>query len=267
MLLSARSSGDGPTVIEATTAAVAESSVVVSDIDVDVSRLFDAGADETEMSADGLIDGSGLQRELVANTTPPGEASDPAPDRPAIYAPIDPSSPTNPPSTNPPSTKNDNKTSGDAAAPIQATPKAPTTDAPPTTAAPTTAAPTTAAPTTAAPTTATPATKPPATNPPATDPPATEASGSGEPTADQWANLRQCESGGSYTIVSGNGLYYGAYQFGKGTWDTIARQAGRADLVGVLPSDASSADQDAMALALWRRSGAQPWPHCGKYLS
>lgn len=84
-------------------------------------------------------------------------------------------------------------------------------------------------------------------------------------TAEQWASLRQCESNGDYTIVSSSGLYRGAYQFNRSTWDSVA---GRHDpsLVGVDPAQADPADQDAMAFALYGERGAQPWPTCGRYL-
>lgn len=88
----------------------------------------------------------------------------------------------------------------------------------------------------------------------------------GGPAAAQWQALRHCESGGNYQAVSSNGLYHGAYQFYQGTWDNIARSSGRTDLVGVAPSDASPADQDALALALYQSRGHRPWPHCGSHL-
>jgi hypothetical protein len=72
------------------------------------------------------------------------------------------------------------------------------------------------------------------------------------------ACVRQKESGGRYNINTGNG-YYGAYQFLPSTWNATAQRAGRADLVGVLPSNASPADQDAMAAALYASNGRQPW--------
>lgn len=147
------------------------------------------------------------------------------------------------------------------------TTQAPTTAARPTTAVPVTASPTTTATpaTTAVSTTQAPATTTPTTAAPTTQAPATTAA-PGSPTADQWAALRNCESGGNYSIVSSNGLYHGAYQFGIATWDGLASAIGRNDLVGVAPSAASAGDQDAMALALWHQRGAGPWPHCGKYL-
>lgn len=86
------------------------------------------------------------------------------------------------------------------------------------------------------------------------------------PTAADWAALRQCESGGNYAIVSSNGLYHGAYQFLPSTWDSIANRNGRQDLVGVFPSLAQPADQDAMAQALYALQGASPWPVCGQHL-
>jgi hypothetical protein len=91
-----------------------------------------------------------------------------------------------------------------------------------------------------------------------TDPPA------GGPTAQQWAQLRQCESGGVYTMNTGNG-YYGAYQFSIPTWDGMA-SIHSPGLVGVLPSDASPGDQDHLALQLYLAYGWTQWPVCGQYL-
>ena len=85
------------------------------------------------------------------------------------------------------------------------------------------------------------------------------------PSADQWAALRQCESGGDYAITNPSGKYRGAYQFDRRTWNSVAeRHAPR--LVGVDPAAASPGDQDAMALALYGERGARPWPHCGRHL-
>ena len=53
-----------------------------------------------------------------------------------------------------------------------------------------------------------------------------------------------------------SGPYYGAYQFLASTWNITARHAGRLDLVGVIPSNASPADQDAMAWSLYQWQGA-----------
>lgn len=58
--------------------------------------------------------------------------------------------------------------------------------------------------------------------------------------------LRMCESGGNYQTNTGNG-FYGAYQFMQSTWNRIAQRV-RPDLVGILPSQASPADQDYMII-------------------
>ena len=113
--------------------------------------------------------------------------------------------------------------------------------------------------TTAAPTTTAP--PPPPTTVAAAPTPAPP----GGPTAEQWAALRQCESGGNYSIVSANGRYRGAYQFSQATWDSVAAAA-HPHLVGVDPAAASPGDQDAMALALYSMRGPSPWPHCGVHL-
>lgn len=73
-----------------------------------------------------------------------------------------------------------------------------------------------------------------------------------------WAALARCESGGSPTIVSSNGLYHGLYQFSVGTWRSVGGAG--------LPSDAPAAEQTARAKMLYNRSGAGPWPHCGRLL-
>lgn len=75
--------------------------------------------------------------------------------------------------------------------------------------------------------------------------------------ADALAKLRACESGGNYANKN-NPLYRGAYQFSYSTW---ANNYGIYD-----PADASPAQQDAAARALYERRGWQPWPHCGASL-
>lgn len=71
-----------------------------------------------------------------------------------------------------------------------------------------------------------------------------------DPTADTWARLRACESGGNYSIASGNG-YYGAYQFDLGTWASVGGTG--------QPNQATPAEQDYRALYLYRMRGWQPW--------
>lgn len=73
------------------------------------------------------------------------------------------------------------------------------------------------------------------------------------------ACVRHRESRGNYTVVNPAGPWYGAYQFAQSTWNATAAHAGRYDLVGVVPSVASPADQDAMAWALYRWQGSRPW--------
>ncbi len=85
------------------------------------------------------------------------------------------------------------------------------------------------------------------------------------PSASQWAAMRECESGGDYTITSRSGKYRGAYQFDRSTWNSVA-ESHAPMLVGVDPAQASPADQDALALALYTERGARPWPHCGRHL-
>lgn len=85
------------------------------------------------------------------------------------------------------------------------------------------------------------------------------------PSADQWAALRDCESGGDYSIASSSGRYRGAYQFAVTTWDSVAGR-NNPSLVGVDPAVAAPADQDAMARALYIEAGHGPWPVCGRHL-
>jgi cytoskeletal protein RodZ len=93
--------------------------------------------------------------------------------------------------------------------------------------------------------------------PPAVAPPA--GSGATAAEASFLACVRQRESGGNYSVVSSNGMWFGAYQMTRSTWDSAARQAGRSDLVGVPPNQASPADQDYLALVLYRWLGKSPW--------
>jgi peptidoglycan hydrolase CwlO-like protein len=70
---------------------------------------------------------------------------------------------------------------------------------------------------------------------------------------------RARESRGNYGVVSASGKYYGAYQFAPTTWNVTASHAGRVDLVGVLPNQASVFDQDELAWTLYQWQGKAPW--------
>lgn len=97
--------------------------------------------------------------------------------------------------------------------------------------------------------------------PTATAPPA---AASGSPTADpQLPPFLQCvlqaESGGNYQAVSPDGQYMGGFQFSQPTWNEAAQLAGLPQLVGVPPNQASPAQQDDCAIALYNADGEQPW--------
>jgi resuscitation-promoting factor RpfA len=77
-----------------------------------------------------------------------------------------------------------------------------------------------------------------------------------DPSAGDWARLRACESGGNYHRHGGR--YTGAYQFDARTWHSLG---GRGEAY-----QASPAEQDRRALALWRRRGWQPWNACAHKL-
>ena len=70
---------------------------------------------------------------------------------------------------------------------------------------------------------------------------------------------RGIESKGNYQAYNPSGPYYGAYQFTQSTWDSTANHAGRGDLIGVDPRNASEYDQDDMAWTLYQWKGKGPW--------
>jgi hypothetical protein len=67
------------------------------------------------------------------------------------------------------------------------------------------------------------------------------------------------ESRFNYQAEDQSHRFYGAYQFEQKTWDGLAEQMGWHELVGVRPDRAAPADQNDMALALYRREDAAPW--------
>jgi hypothetical protein len=66
--------------------------------------------------------------------------------------------------------------------------------------------------------------------------------------------IAECESGGNPRAVSPGGQYRGKYQFSVDTWRNLG---GEGD-----PAAAPEAEQDRIALKLYRRAGAAPWPNC-----
>ncbi|HEY3463884.1 MAG TPA: transglycosylase family protein [Amycolatopsis sp.] len=77
--------------------------------------------------------------------------------------------------------------------------------------------------------------------------------------ASAWDRIAQCESGGNWSINSGNG-YYGGLQFDKRTWDAYG-----GDAYAAYPNQASKAQQIAIAEKVRdARGGYSAWPVCGK---
>ena len=70
---------------------------------------------------------------------------------------------------------------------------------------------------------------------------------------------RGIESHGNYQAYNASGPYYGAYQSDQSTWNGTANHAGRGELVGVDPRNASEYDQDDMAWTLYQWRGKGPW--------
>ncbi|MGW5196749.1 transglycosylase family protein [Streptomyces spiralis] len=80
-------------------------------------------------------------------------------------------------------------------------------------------------------------------------------------TASEWDAVAQCESGGNWSINTGNG-FYGGLQFTNSTWAAYGgtAYASRADL-------ATKAQQIAVAEKVLAGQGKGAWPVCGKGLS
>jgi resuscitation-promoting factor RpfB len=75
-----------------------------------------------------------------------------------------------------------------------------------------------------------------------------------------WDAVANCESGGDWSINTGNG-FYGGLQFDYGTWlsNGGGQYADRAD-------HATRAQQIAVATTVYNARGSSPWPVCGQYL-
>jgi len=76
-----------------------------------------------------------------------------------------------------------------------------------------------------------------------------------------WSGVAKCESGGNWSINTGNG-FYGGLQFTSSTWLAYGggAYAPRAD-------QASAAEQIAVAEKVLGGQGIGAWPVCGKHLS
>lgn len=70
-----------------------------------------------------------------------------------------------------------------------------------------------------------------------------------------WDAIAQCESGGNWSINTGNG-YYGGLQFSLGTWKSNGG-------VG-MPNQASKWEQIRVAENVLRTQGIGAWPTCGR---
>lgn len=72
-----------------------------------------------------------------------------------------------------------------------------------------------------------------------------------------WDQLARCESGGNWSINTGNG-YYGGLQFSLGTWRAVGGSG--------YPNDASRDEQIARAEMVLARQGWGAWPACSSKL-
>jgi hypothetical protein len=72
-----------------------------------------------------------------------------------------------------------------------------------------------------------------------------------------WERLAQCESGGNWSINTGNG-YYGGLQFSLSSWRWVGGSG--------YPHHASRAEQIHRAEILLSRQGWNAWPSCSRQL-
>jgi LysM repeat protein len=85
--------------------------------------------------------------------------------------------------------------------------------------------------------------------------------GSAQAAEHNWDGVANCESGGNWSINTGNG-YYGGLQFSQSTWEAYGglEFAPRADL-------ATKDEQIIVAERTLDGQGVGAWPTCGKYLT
>jgi hypothetical protein len=72
-----------------------------------------------------------------------------------------------------------------------------------------------------------------------------------------WERVAQCESGGNWSINTGNG-YYGGLQFNLDSWRWVGGSG--------YPHEASKAEQIERAEILHQRQGWNAWPACSRKL-
>ncbi|MDI9886911.1 transglycosylase family protein [Streptomyces sp. HNM0645] len=80
-------------------------------------------------------------------------------------------------------------------------------------------------------------------------------------TASEWDAVAQCESGGNWSINTGNG-YYGGLQFSASTWAAYGGTA-----FAPTADKASKAQQIQIAEKVLAGQGKGAWPNCGTGLS
>ncbi len=89
---------------------------------------------------------------------------------------------------------------------------------------------------------------------------AAAATSSGDPSLPSFLQcVLKTESGGNYNAVSPGGTYMGGFQFSQATWNEAAQLAGMPQLINVPPNQATPAEQDDLAIALYDADGQQPW--------
>lgn len=78
-----------------------------------------------------------------------------------------------------------------------------------------------------------------------------------EPPSSVWDDLAQCESGGDWSIATGNG-YYGGLQFSLSSWRAVGGTG--------YPNEHSRAEQINRAELLLDQQGWGAWPSCSRQL-
>jgi hypothetical protein len=72
----------------------------------------------------------------------------------------------------------------------------------------------------------------------------------------RWQGVADCESGGNWSINTGNG-YYGGLQFSQQTWEAYGGRG--------MPHQQPAWYQSGIAERVRAGQGLGAWPHCGQY--